>query len=177
MEETEVKFKVKNFRDVIPKIKKLGASLEWKGIEENYFFDTPTNKLKKKRQRLRLRKWEKHSNSLTLKIKPIKMTRGYKVRSEFQIIVDDLKIARDILKNLGFVEYFQYKKHRQHWKLKDAIIELDKIRDSHYFVEIEAKKSKINQLAMLLNLDWKQSTSKGYLAILKKLNHKAGVGF
>jgi len=161
MQEIEAKFRVKNFRNITPKLRKIKARLVWRGIEECFFF---TNK----RHNLRLKKWPGYSNTLTLKTEPKRLSKKYKIRNEYQIEVNDIKITRDMLKILGFVEHFQYKKYREHWKWKDASIELDKIKNMH-FVEIEGSKKRINELARILKLDWQQSTTKGYLAILKEL--------
>ena len=88
--------------------------------------------------------------------------------SPIQIKIDDIKSTKEILKNLGLVECLYYKKFRQHWTLGKTAIELDKLRHI-YFVEIEAPKKEINELAKILGLDWKQSNTKNYLEILKEL--------
>ncbi|MCH7759499.1 class IV adenylate cyclase [Patescibacteria group bacterium] len=168
MKEIEVKFKVKNFRNIIPKLNKLGARLVWQGLEQNVFFDFPAGKLKKQGVVLRLRKWPGHSNLLTLKTGGGQSSKKYNVRDEYQIKIDDIKSTKEILKNLGLVECFYYKKFRQHWTLGKTAIELDKLRHI-YFVEIEAPKKEINELAKILGLDWKQSNTKNYLEILKEL--------
>ena len=168
MKEIEVKFKVKNFKHIIPKLKKLGARLVWQGLEENIFFDFPAGKLKRQGVMLRLRKWPEHSNLLTLKARTGRRSKKYNVNDEYQIKIDDIKSTKEILKNLGLIEWFYYKKFRQHWTLGKTAIELDKLRYI-YFVEIEASKKKINELAKILELDWKQSNTKNYLEILKEL--------
>ncbi|MDI6734459.1 MAG: class IV adenylate cyclase [Patescibacteria group bacterium] len=165
MREIELKFKVKNFKNIVPKLKKLGAKLLWQGIEENYYFDTPNADLKKKSVYLRIRKWPGHSNSLTLKVSPLHKTKKYKILREYQVSVSDLKTTRIILENLGFVEKWHYKKYRKHWKLGGVVIELDWVKN-HRIVEIEGSKKKINELAKKLGLDFKDSTTKGYLNIL-----------
>ncbi|MBI2055022.1 MAG: class IV adenylate cyclase [Candidatus Sungbacteria bacterium] len=172
MKEIELKFRVANFKEIIPKLKKLGGKCVWRGIEESYFYDTPAKTLKRKHQMLRLRSWAEHSYSLALKLEPEHSHKRYKVRDEFQIIVDDINATREILKHLGFVEYIRYKKYREHWKLPGAFIELDTLKHLH-FVEIEASKDRINQLAQILRLDWGQTTTQGYLSILRDLNRDA----
>lgn len=167
MKETEVKFRVKNFGGIVKKLKKMGAVLDWRGLEASYYFDTPDNKLKTKKQNLRLRKWSGHSNTLTLKIPPRKNHKKYKVQNEYQIEINNIKTAADILKNLGFVECLRYKKYRQHWKIKGASIELDAM-DGRRFVEIEASENKINELAEVFNLDWNLATTKSYVSILRR---------
>lgn len=170
MKEIEIKFKVNNFEDITARLKKQGAKCDWRGIEESFFFDTPDRRLKRKRQMLRLRRWEGHSNSLTLKLEP-ESSKRFKIRDEYQIMFDDMDTARDILKHLGYAEYLRYKKYREHWVLKDAVVELDKLK-SLYFVEIEASQDRIQELVSELGLDWKKTTTEGYLTILKNLERR-----
>ncbi|MDA2922096.1 class IV adenylate cyclase [Patescibacteria group bacterium AH-259-L07] len=166
MKEIEVKFKVDNFKSVRPKLKKLGAKLDFKGREHSYFFDTTQYRLKKNKQVLRIKKQDKAR--LTFKDKSAHHDKKYKISDEYQVEISDIRIAKEILKRLGFVQWFEYKKYREHWKLPDAVVELDKL-ENNYFVEIEASKKRINELAQLLELDWNQSTTKNYLEILKEI--------
>src|SRR3989344_1840606 len=146
MKEIEIKFRVKNFRGVIPKLEALGAKLEWRGTEESYFFDTPKKTLKHKHYMLRLRRWSGHKDILTLKTKPGEEDAKYKVRDEYEVEISDLRTAGIILRHLGFVEDLRYKKYREHWLLGDAVVELDKL-SGQCFVEIEASKKRIDELA------------------------------
>jgi len=168
MREVEVKFYVKNFNKIRPQLKKLGARLIWKGIEENYFFDTPKDDLRKKGQRLRIKKLPNHSDTLTLKGPSPKSERRHKVRDEREIAISSSQVARGIIQNLGFIEVLRYKKYREHWKLGNVSLELDKLKNK-YFAEIEGSKKDIDRVAKLLNLDWAQSTTKTYITILKEL--------
>jgi len=166
MKEIEIKFRVRDFRAVTLKLHKLGARLEWRGTEESYFFDTLKGTLKHKRYNLRLRRWSGHKDTLTLKTKPGEEDSKYKVRDEYEVEVSDLKTTGAILRHLGFEEYLRYKKYREHWLLKDAAVELDKLAGQH-FVEIEAPKKRIDELATFLGLDWKKAEKRGYISILR----------
>ncbi|MDA2935968.1 class IV adenylate cyclase [Patescibacteria group bacterium AH-259-L05] len=166
MKEVELKFKVNNFKSVRPKLRKLGARCMFKGMEHSYFFDTPNNMLNKKDQMLRIKKQDKYT--LTFKGPPYSRDKKYKIKDEYEIVINDIKTAKEILKGLGFVQWLEYRKHREHWKLKDAVVELD-ILENNYFVEIEAVKERINELAQLLKLDWNQSTTKNYIQILEEI--------
>lgn len=166
MREIEIKFRVKDFRRVREKLIRLGARLDWKGLEQSWFFDTPKQHLKAQHYNLRLRSWQGHSHTLTVKTKPAEEDRKYKVRNEYQIVVDNIQTTAKILKLLGFKEYLHYRKDREHWLLKDAAVELDKLKGQH-FVEIEAPKKRIDELATLLGLDWKKAEKRGYVSILR----------
>lgn len=171
MREIEIKFRARDLKAVRAKLIHLGAKLDWKGDEETWFFDTPKNHLKRKRYNLRLRKWAGHSNRLTLKTKPAEEDDRYKVRDEYEIEISDIKTAAKILTCLGFHEHLRYRKHREHWKLSDAAVELDTL-SGLYFVEIEAPKKRIDELAHFLDLSWKDAVKKGYVGILKDLQRR-----
>lgn len=166
MNETEVKFRVKSFSAVRVRIKKLGGKLEWYGEERNFFFDTPEKILRQRKATLRLRERENGPAALTIKITPERDHGKYKVMREYEITVSDVAETAQMLKLLGFEQWFQYKKQREHWELGRAHVELDSVGKLK-FVEIEASKKKIDALAKALGLDWKDSTTKGYLTILK----------
>lgn len=165
MNETEVKFRVKSFGAIRARIKKLGGYLHWKGEERNYFFDTKDSALRKRKTTLRLRGREGGKAALTIKITPERDHGKYKVMREYEIGVSDVKEAARMLTLLGFEQWFQYKKQREHWELGRAHVELDAVGKLK-FVEIEASKKKIDALAKAFELDWKTSTTKGYLTIL-----------
>ncbi len=171
MNEIELKFAVKSFTGVREKLRKMRARLIWKGAEENFFFDTFRGDLRRKKMNLRLRRWAGHSNTLTLKAPAKSGTKKYKVRNEYQIEINDLRIAAEILQKLGFVEVLHYKKSREHWQFGGAYIELDMV-GGEKFVEIESSKKGIDKFAKLFGLDFKKSTTEGYLAILNRLGSK-----
>lgn len=166
MNETEVKFRVKRFNAVRARIKAMGGKLEWKGEERNYFFDTLDNALRKRKATLRLRERENGPAALTIKITPERDHGKYKVMHEYEITVSDVAETAQMLKILGFEQWFQYKKQREHWALGRAHVELDMVGRLK-FVEIEASKKIIDALAKKLGLAWENSTTKGYLTILK----------
>lgn len=166
MREIEIKFRVRDFHAVRAKLQTLGALLEWKGNEESYFFDSAKEVLKHKHYNLRLRRWSGHKDTMTLKTKPGEEDRKYKVRNEYEIEVDNIRTAGVILEHLGFKEYLRYKKYREHWKLGDASIELDKLSGQH-FVEVEAAKKRIDELVPILGLDWRNAEKRGYISLLK----------
>lgn len=167
MKEIEVKFEVKKLQPIADKLQALGAQLIWKGTEESFFFDLPGGTLREEGKTVRLRYWEGHKNTLTLKTKPEGDSVRYKIRGEYEIEVSDLAITRKILKELGLTERFRYKKYREHWQWKEAFIELDKI-SGRYFVEIEASQKRINEIAEFLGLSWNQAITQSYFKILKE---------
>lgn len=162
--EIELKFRVENFGNLREKLKKLGAKLEWKGKEENWYFDTPNNGLRKKDSALRIKRMG--DVKLTLK-EGRHIERGVKVATEYQVVVDDPHIMKIILEKLGFDNVLYYRKYREHWRLGNAYIELDTL-NSKRFVEIEAFHKLLKELVYKLGLDFTKSTTKSYTHILKE---------
>lgn len=170
MKEIEVKFPVKNHREVRSLIKDTGARLVWEGVDESWFFDTPKGALKRKHQILRLRRQGSHSITLTIKSPPRgKKDVRFKVRHEYEIELENLKDAMCMLDILSYYEWFHYKKYREHWIWNAAHVkvELDRLRDGRRFVEIEGPKNGIRAAASVLGLDWKQATIKSYVSLLQ----------
>jgi predicted adenylyl cyclase CyaB len=176
MKEIEVKFNVDDFTEIRKKLRELHAKLDWKGLEQSYFFDSKDGTLRDSKKSLRLRTWSGHSNTMTLKVSPRKRSKKYKIKHEFEVEVNDIPITRKILKELGFREYMRYRKYREHWKLSDAAVELDTLQarlpgqQDHNFVEIEASKERINELAEYFGLSWEQTERRGYVSLLKEIN-------
>lgn len=168
MKEIEVKFKVNSFDSIRAKLKKMGAGLVWEGMEESYFFDTRSKNLRKRGTILRLRRWDNHSNILTVKTKAFR-NKKYKIKHEYEIEINDIKAAQELFFALGFVEYFRYKKYREHWRVSDASIELDKV-EHLLFVEIEASPKEIDRIADMLGLRWENVARQGYIGILEQLH-------
>lgn len=168
MKEIEVKFEVESFDEIRGQLEAMGAQLAWKGREETIYFDKPDSSLKKKNISLRLRSWDGHSVTMTIKVEPKKRSKKYKVREEYQLTVSDMETAKKMLELLGFVQGVSYEKQREHWSLPGAFVELDKLNGLN-FVEIEAGERKINWLAKKFGLDWSGSSTKSYLTILDEL--------
>lgn len=170
MQEIEVKFKVHDFSSVRPKLESLGARMIWKGMEENIFFDTRRKDLHKKNMLFRLRRWD-NTAFLTVKTAPVNKSAKYKIKYEYQVEISDFSGTQKLIEVLGFTRDFSYKKYREHWKYKDAFIELDTVGQLH-FVEIESSEKNIDAIAYTLGLDWKKAERRGYVKILKDTARK-----
>lgn len=162
--EVELKFLVDDFGFVRRKLKKLGAKLKWKGREENWLFDAKDKRFLKKDSVLRIKKM----GDIRLTLKEGKhLEREVKVSDEYQVTISDYPVMKKILHKLGFNEVYSYSKNREHWKLRDAYVELDTL-NSKKFVEIEAPHARLKLLAKKLGLDFTRSTTKSYTKILKE---------
>lgn len=162
--EVELKFRVQDFSPIRKKLKILGAKLIWKGREENWFFDTKTKLLR--RQKILLRVRESDGAFLTLK-ESQRVERGMKVAHEYEVTVSSAKNLRSIFQHSGFIIYFHYSKNREHWKLPNAVIELDTLNPKKKYVEVEASREQIKKLAEALELDLAKGISKTYPELLR----------
>ena len=178
MQEIEAKFKVKDHRAIRERLLAMGAELIWKGREESYFFDTPKRDLDKRGEQLRLRSWPGHAVMLTFKKRVDRKEKRYKIRGEYELTLPDIKAARAFIEAMGYKEYFRYYKQREHYKLDEVFIELDRLSGLH-FVEVEASRPEIERIAAALELNWDDAMTKGYVTIVRELTgqpHKSRTG-
>lgn len=161
--EIELKFYVDNFGPLRNKLQKIGAKRIWAGKEKNWYFDTPTQTLRKRRVAFRLR--TAGDNKLTLKANGSR--RIFKSVDEYEISVSDADETRKILEKLGFRIRIAYSKKRECWKYKKADITLDSLPFGK-FVEIEASPQQIRSLAQKLGLSFAESTTKSYIQLLRE---------
>ena len=93
---------------------------------------------------------------------------------EFQTIVQDSKIMREILKRLGFTELVVVEKKRSTWIYKDVEIAIDEVIDLGFYAELEFKgglsvekaKEHLYTIAVEIGLRKGDQDFKGYPHIL-----------
>lgn len=161
--EVELKFKIKDPRDVQQRLKKIGAKFLWRGAETNSYFDTPRLDLKKRGVALRLRQNKK---GVRLTCKQLISRKKYKIARELELTVNDFSEMALILKTLGFVQILSYRRMREYWKFQGADITLDSLSIGK-FVEIESSPQNISKLAPKLGLSFAKSTTKSYIELLE----------
>ncbi|GEM_PF-1315580 len=174
-EEIEVKFRVKELASYRGRLKNLKAKVVWSGLESNIYFEGRNSFLSKQSKVLRAREWPGHSVSLTCKASiPGKSNSKYDERIEEQVSLDggDFDSLCKILEMVGFHKLVAYKKRREHWQMnKNVFVELDMFHGKP-FVEIEATKDKIDEIAKLLGLDWEDRETKSYFKLAKERQGK-----
>lgn len=169
--EVELKFRVDDFAEIRKKLKNLGAKLVWKGREEDWLFDTKDHQLQKRNVILRVRKSD--GGHLTWKERPKKFVKaGVKMLHEYETAISDPSVAVFIFRRLGFGVWVHYFKHREHWKLPGAVVELDTLNKKFKFVEVEASRRNIKLFAKKLGLDFAESTTQNYIQVLEKIRGK-----
>jgi adenylate cyclase class 2 len=171
MTEIEVKIKIEEVESLPKKILAQGASLhKERHFEENTLYDRSSGDLFKKRQALRVRKTNRKT-ILTFKGAPQK-SRKFKIREEFETEVKNEKQLKKILKSLGFVPVFQYKKHRTVYRIRKLKICLDETSIGN-FIELEGQQSDIVRFSNALGFSKTEYIKSDYVEMIKNQASKA----
>lgn len=167
--EIELKFFVDGLSEIRNKLRKLKAKKEGVFSEEDFFFDTRQDVLKRKKAVLRLRIGDtRHFLTYKENIKKGK----FKIADEYETVVKDPKVLLKVFERLDLKIWFHYKKpKREYWFWKGSHVTLDSFPFGK-FVEIEGSPQRIKFLAKKLNLDFVRSSSKSYIMLLKEYYKK-----
>jgi len=164
MTEIEVKIRIDDPEKLKEKIAALGAvSIKNRHWEENTLYDFPSQLLFSKQRALRLR-IENKKAYLTFKGPPQK-SRKFKIREEYETEVKNAKQMKKILKKLGFIPTFTYKKHRTVYRIKKLKICLDETSIGN-FVELEGEQSQIVRIASSLGFSKKEFVKLDYIQLI-----------
>jgi len=164
--EIETKFKISSPDKLKKKLKKIDAKIIYKAYEKDtYYKNIPSGSSPTV---VRLRSTGK-DGVFTLKYRAKrKESKTYKIRDEFEINVQDTKAFDRLLRQLGFAVLFKKEKRRKIYKWKEGKICIDKLPFIGFYLEIEAPKKRIKEIANRLNLDMKDATSDTYMDIFRK---------
>jgi len=166
MLEIEVKLPVadpKAFRETLISA---GARLEKeRTAEDNTLYDFRSGELRKKGQALRLREAGRKT-FLTFKGTPQK-SRRFKVRDEFETEVRNGKQVRRILRSLGLIPAFRYRKHRTVFRKGTVKICLDETAVGN-FAELEGERSDIVRLAKTLGFSPARMIKRDYVELIQE---------
>ncbi|MGE3541802.1 MAG: class IV adenylate cyclase [Candidatus Tectimicrobiota bacterium] len=151
-EEVEVKFLLDDLSAIRQCLLALGATIHRPRIfEENLLFDTADHNLTQQQRLLRLRRDQR--NLITYKEPASQTDPDFKIRTEYEIEVNDFAQAQLILEKLGFFPTLRYEKYRETLTYQEAEIVLDETPCGN-FMEIEAPREVIRSLAAALGLDF-----------------------
>jgi adenylate cyclase class 2 len=171
LKEIEVKVPVKDFKEIKKILKDLKAEKKCKRtFEKNILFENEKLKIAEKGWVFRLRKFGK-KNILTLKTKA-KGKKGFKVREEININVDDFEKMEKFLKKIGFFEIFYYEKYREDYEFNGLQISLDKTPVGNY-IELEGDYKKILGFLKKINVPLNQTLSLSYLQLFRIFDKKS----
>jgi adenylate cyclase class 2 len=147
--ESEIKFRI----DDLPALARLLKQTGFKQItrstyEMNSLYDLPGQKLRKRGEMLRLRKY---GESWTLTHKAKSKAGRHKVRVELETRVENGRQMDAILRTLGFAPTFRYEKYRAEWSDGTGHVVLDETPIGN-FGEIEGTPRWIDRTARALGI-------------------------
>jgi len=170
MLEIEVKIRINDIKSLAEKIISEGAILDKERcLEENTLYDFSSHALFKKQHALRLRKINKKI-FLTFKGSTQK-SRKFKIREEYETEVKDEKQMKKILKSLGLVPVFNYKKFRTTYRKKRLKICLDETHVGN-FIEFEGQRNDIVKFSKTLGFSKKEFIKLDYIQLIKNCEKK-----
>ena len=169
--EIEIKFRIANMAAVIRSLKGAG----FRGVtgsthEMNTLYDLPGQKLRKRGELLRLRKYGK-TWVLTHKAKG--KAGRHKTRVELQTEVKDGQQMDAILRALGFEPVFRYEKYRAEWSDGSGHVVLDKTPIGN-FGEIEGSPRWIDRTARSLGIDRRAYINETYAPMFFEWKRRTG---
>lgn len=171
MKEIEVKLPLADFREIKKILKGLRAKKKYREtLERNLLFDHKSLGLKERDWVLRLRQFGR-KNLLTLKTKTTGK-KGFKVREEINLYIEDFEKMKEVFKKMGFSEVFYYEKYREEYELNGLSISLDKTPVGNY-VEIEGDYKKIEGFLKKIGVKIEQTLSLSYFQLFRLFDKKS----
>ena len=168
-QEVEIKFFVADLKDLERKLNDLGFHCETPSTHEvNTLYDLPGQKLRRKGELLRLRKYGE-TWKVTHKAKGT--TGRHKSRAELETGVSDGKQMDGVLRALGYKPTFVYEKFRSEWSDGEGHVVLDHTPIGD-IAEIEGKARWIDRTAKALGIFHKDYVTKSYSELFFDLKRK-----
>ncbi len=138
--EIEAKLKVDSHKQIIERLRKLGAEFAGKQLHTDYYFDDANTTLTKTDRCLRLRfRRAGRTEKAFLAYKGAREKNQFKKRREIDIEISDGKSAVKLFSALGYKKALVIKKRRQVWQFGGCEIALDQLPLLGRFVEIEGR--------------------------------------
>ena len=164
-EEIEIKFRVADVRTLTRKLRAAGFRLTTPRTHEmNTLYDLPGEKLRKRKELLRIRQYGKEW-TLTHKSGT---TRGrHSSRIELETRVGDGKNLDAILRALGYSPSFRYEKYRAEWSDAQGQVVVDETPIGN-FCEIEGPARWIDESAKKLGVKAEDYITKNYAALFEE---------
>jgi len=158
-QEVEIKFLIPNIKELEAKLKKLGFHCVTPSTHEvNTLYDLPGQKLRRKGELLRLRKY---GDTWKVTHKAKALPGRHKSRQELETTVSDGKQTDQIFRALGYTPTFTYEKFRSEWSDGDGHVVLD-LTPIGNVGEIEGKSRWIDRTAKALGIGNADYITKSY---------------
>jgi len=147
--EIEIKFRIENMPGLTRALKRAGFKRITPSTHEmNSLYDLPGEKLRKRGEMLRLRKY---GDTWLLTHKAKSAPGRHKVRVELETPVENGEQMHGILHSLGFVPAFRYEKYRAEWSDGVGHVVIDETPIGN-FGEIEGSPRWIDETARALEI-------------------------
>jgi adenylate cyclase, class 2 len=158
-QEVEIKFPIPDLEALENKLEELGFQCKTPATHEvNTLFDLPGQKLRRKGEILRLRRY---GDQWKLTHKSKGKTGRHKSRAEAETALTDGKQMEGILRTLGYAPVFVYEKFRSEWSDGKGEVVLDHTPIGD-IAEIEGKARWIDRTARGLGVSAKDYVTKSY---------------
>jgi adenylate cyclase, class 2 len=164
-QEIEIKFRVSDVRVLTRKLRASGFHNETpRAREMNTLYDLPGEKLRRRKQLLRLRQY---GTRWKLTHKTGKTAARHSSREELETAVEDGGQMDAILRALGYAPSFRYEKFRAEWTDGKGQVVIDETPIGD-FGEIEGSPRWIDQTARKLGLSREQYITKNYATLFSE---------
>jgi adenylate cyclase class 2 len=166
--EIEIKLRVSSLREVLARIRQIGATPCGRVLEQNTLFDTPDSSFWRHGRLLRLRmqtpapgngsRGGPRTTILTAKSPPSsrrlisRKELPYKERIESELAVGNPRMWPQVIQELGFCAGFKYEKYRTSFRHRSLHLDLDETPIGT-FLELEGIPTAINRTARALGFD------------------------
>lgn len=161
-QEIEVKFRVESVRTLAGQLRAADFHNETPRTREmNTLYDLPGEKLRKRKQLLRLREY---GSKWKLTHKSGKKTKRHSSREELETSVENGKQMDAILRALGYARSFRYEKFRAEWTDGKGQVVIDETPIGN-FCEIEGSPRWIDATAKKLGVSREQYITKNYATL------------
>ena len=170
-QEIEIKFRVADLRALARKLRAAGFHLITQRTHEmNTLYDLPGQKLRKRKELLRLRSY---SSDWKLTHKSGSKIKRHSSRVELETRVGDGKKMDEILRALGYSPSFRYEKFRAEWEDRHGQVVVDQTPIGN-FCEIEGKPRWIDATAKKLGVGREQYITRNYATLFADWKKETG---
>ncbi len=168
--------------EIKSKLNNLGCKKVKDENQVNNLYDFPDRRMLNKKGYARIRIVEDNLNNAVINYmttKKLLSQEKYKVMEENEIVIDNSSIGSQIFTSLGLELVESIKKHRESYKYKNALIEID-INDKSFcpfpYLEIEStNEDEIKEIVALLGYTMEDTTSKTIFEILNEEGSVKGI--
>ena len=182
LQEMETRILKINVDEIKSKLNSLGCEKVKDENQVNNLYDFPDRRMLNKKGYARIRVVEDNLNNVVINYmttKKLLSQEKYKVMEENEIIIDNSTVGSQIFTSLGLELVESIKKHRESYKYKSSLIEID-INDKSFcpfpYLEIEStNEEEIKEIVALLGYTMEDTTSKTIFEILNEEGSIKGI--